>query len=93
MVELKFEILEAVGVLSVSSFGWTKEINLVSWNGKTPKYEIRDWGPDHERAGKGITLDSEEWKNLLRIAFSVSEGKQNGAEVEAGKGVGAVSGG
>ena len=36
--------------------GWTKELNLTSWNGKEPKYDLRDWAPDHSKMGKGITL-------------------------------------
>lgn len=92
-MELRFEIVEAVGVLSVSSTGWTKEINLVSWNGKPPKHEIRDWAPDHEKVGKGTTLNPEEWDSLLKIAVSISRGQQNGtAEGARGKGGGAVSG-
>lgn len=92
MVELKFEIVEAVGVLSVSSSGWTKEINMVSWNGKPPKHEIRDWAPDHEKMGKGITLNPEEWDSLLRIATSVCREQQNGTGASiGGKGGGAVS--
>ena len=43
MAEIKFEIKETVGVISESSKGWTKELNLISWNDKEPKYDIRDW--------------------------------------------------
>ena len=60
MAEFKFEITEKIGVLSESSKGWTKELNKVSWNGAEPKYDIRDWSPDHEKMDKGITLTDEE---------------------------------
>lgn len=73
MVEIKFEILEAVSVLSESTSGWTKEINLVSWNGKPARYEIRDWAPDHEKSGKGITFNQEEWNNLLAVAILLND--------------------
>ena len=78
MVNFEFEIVRAVGVLSTSPSGWTKEINLVSWNGRTPKYEIRDWGPDHERIGKGITLAPEEWEKLIEVICSLEEKKNTG---------------
>ncbi|MNP58964.1 hypothetical protein D3C76_1539250 [compost metagenome] len=60
MAELKFEITRKVGVLSESSKGWSKELNLISWNDRDPKYDIREWSPDHEKMGKGVTLSKEE---------------------------------
>ena len=60
MAEITFEIKESLGVLSESAKGWTKEFNLVSWNGREPKYDIRDWDPEHEKMGKGLTLTKEE---------------------------------
>ena len=54
-------------MLSTSSKGWTKELNLVSWNGRDPKYDLRDWAPDHEKMGKGITLTEEELSELKKI--------------------------
>jgi len=57
---LKFEIIENFGVLSESGSGWKKEVNLVSWNDRTPKYDIRDWDPEHEKMSKGITLSKDE---------------------------------
>ncbi len=64
MADIKYDIKETVGTLSVSPKGWTKELNLVSWNGKEPKYDLRDWAPEHEKMGKGITLTVEELKTL-----------------------------
>ena len=58
--EFKFEIVETLAVLSESSKGWTKELNLVSWNEREPKYDIREWAPDKSKIGKGITLSNEE---------------------------------
>lgn len=60
MAELSYEIVKELGVISVSPKGWQKELNLISWNGREPKYDIRDWAPDHEKMGKGITLSAEE---------------------------------
>ncbi|MDD2553925.1 MAG: PC4/YdbC family ssDNA-binding protein, partial [Desulfotomaculaceae bacterium] len=62
MAEIKFEIIRSLGVLSVGSRGCQKEINLVSWNERKPKVDIRDWAPEHEKMGKGITLNYEETK-------------------------------
>ena len=65
MADIKFEITEQVAVLSESAKGWTKELNLISWNGREPKYDIRDWAPNHEKMGKGVTLSKEELDNLM----------------------------
>ena len=60
MAELKFEITEHIGVISENAKGWTKELNLVSWNEREPKYDLREWSPDHSRVGKGVTLTIDE---------------------------------
>jgi hypothetical protein len=57
---ITYEIVMQIGVLSQSRSGWTKEVNLVSWNGNPPKYDIRDWSPDHSQLGRGVTLSREE---------------------------------
>ena len=64
MSDIKFEIKQTIGVLSESKKGWKKELNLVSWNDKEPKFDIRDWDAEHKKMGKGITLTNEELKNL-----------------------------
>lgn len=71
--EIKYEIIEELGVLSESAKGWTKELNLISWNGATPKYDIRDWAPEHEKMGKGVTLSEEEAKKLYALLSKVVE--------------------
>lgn len=65
MADLKFEIKEILGVLSEGAKGWKKELNLISWNDREPKYDIREWDEAHAKMGKGITLSKEELK-LLR---------------------------
>lgn len=67
MADIKYDILKELGVLSESAKGWKKELNLISWNGGTPKYDIRDWAPQHEKMGKGITLSKDEIKELYKI--------------------------
>jgi len=64
MAELTFKIIKTVGVLSERQNGWKKELNLISWNENEPKYDIREWSPDHTRMGKGATLTKEELEQL-----------------------------
>lgn len=70
MSDIKYEITKEIGVLSESPKGWTKELNLVSWNGKEPKYDLRDWAPDHKKMGKGVTLTEKEAKKLKELLDS-----------------------
>ena len=65
--EISFEIIETLGVLSTSTKGWTKELNLISWNGREPKYDLREWSPEHDKLGKGVTLSKEELDALKGI--------------------------
>ena len=67
MADFKYEIVEEIGILSESPKGWTKELNRISWNGGEPKLDIRDWAPEHEKMGKGVTLTEEEAKWLLKL--------------------------
>ncbi len=73
MADIKYEIVEELGVLSESAKGWQKELNLVSWNGAEPKYDLRDWSPDHEKMGKGITLSPDEAQELYKILRKIVE--------------------
>lgn len=67
MADIKFEIVKHIGVLSEGSKGWRKELNLVSWSGREAKYDIREWAPEHEKMGKGVTLSQEEAKRLCEL--------------------------
>jgi len=67
MAELKFKITEHLGDLSENAKGWKKELNLVSWNERDPKYDIREWSPDHTKMGKGCTLTADEAAELKEI--------------------------
>ena len=73
MAEIKFEIVKRIGVLSTSSKGWTKELNLVSWNDRDPKYDIREWSPDGTTMGKGVTLTGEELEALRNLLDQISQ--------------------
>ena len=71
MKEIKYEIIEQLGVLSESEKAWKKELNLVSWNDREPKYDLRDWSENHEKMGKGITLNKEEFEKLKEILKNI----------------------
>lgn len=73
MANITFEITKHIGVISESSKGWTKELNLVSWNNRDPKYDIREWDPEHEKMSKGITLTEEEVKVLKEFFSGLEE--------------------
>ena len=64
--EVTYEIVEEIGVLSESSTGWKKELNVVSWNGGQAKYDIREWSPNHTQMSKGLTLNEREIIDLLK---------------------------
>ncbi|MCH4007132.1 MAG: PC4/YdbC family ssDNA-binding protein [Eubacterium sp.] len=61
------EIVESIGVIYTKKSGWTREINLVSWNGMDAKFDIRDWSPDHDKMSRGITLTEEEIRKLVEL--------------------------
>ncbi len=67
MGDISYTIERHIGILSTSKNGWTKELNLISWNGGRAKYDIRDWAPEHEKMGKGVTLSAEEASELLEL--------------------------
>ena len=71
--EVTFEIQKHFGVINKRDGGWTKECNLVSWNGGEPKFDIRDWDESHERMSRGITLYEDDAKSLYEILKSVFE--------------------
>lgn len=71
MADIKYEIKEELGVLSENAKGWKKELNLISWNDGEPKYDVRDWSPDHEKMGKGITLTKDEAKELYILLSQI----------------------
>ncbi|MHC1747214.1 MAG: YdbC family protein [Cellulosilyticaceae bacterium] len=64
MPEIKYEIVKHIAVLAENSKGWQKELNFIAWNDKEPKYDIREWAPEHEKMGKGVTLSKDEVEKL-----------------------------
>ena len=70
MSEIKYEIIKNIAVLSTSASGWSKELNLISWSDREPKYDLRDWSADHSKMGKGVTLTKEELLALKELLNS-----------------------
>ncbi len=71
MDNFSYEIVGEIAVLSENPKGWRKELNLVSWNGRPPKFDLRDWSPGHEKMGKGLTLSNEEFTELKKALLSM----------------------
>ena len=67
MADIKYEIIKHIAVLAEGSKGWKKELNLISWNDKEPKYDIREWAPEHVKMGKGVTLSKDELVKLKDV--------------------------
>lgn len=67
MSSIKYDIVKEVGIISTTTSGWKKELNIISWNNREPKYDLRDWSSEHEKMGKGITLTAEELKSLKEL--------------------------
>ena len=65
--QFSFEIIQNIAFLSTDRTGWTKELNLVSYNGAPAKYDIRSWDPNHEKMGKGVTFTREELVQLESV--------------------------
>lgn len=78
---ITYEIVEYIGAISSWESGWTRELNLISWNGAKPKYDIREWDEKHDRMSKGITLHPWEMRNLVDLYLTNNSEKA----VEAGR--------
>lgn len=66
-MDFSYEVVEHIGILSEQKNGWKKELNLISWNGREPVYDIRTWNPDGSKMGKGVTISQEEMENLKAL--------------------------
>jgi hypothetical protein len=71
MADIKYEIVKKIGVLAEAGSGWTKELNLISWNDREPKYDLRDWSADGTKMGKGVTLSKRELLALKELLNSM----------------------
>lgn len=84
---ITFEIKEHLGVITEFDNGWSKELNIISWNGNAPKYDIRDWDSHHERMRKGVTLRESEFRKLVDLYLHNNSRKavELGRSLEAGR--------
>ena len=73
MDNFSFEVVKHFGVISQEKSGWQKELNLVSWSGRAPKLDIRDWAPNREKMGKGVTLTQAEAAELAKLLVLAQE--------------------
>ena len=80
--EITFEIKEHIALLNTSETGWTREVNLVSWNGTKPKVDVREWDPDHQRMSRGITLTETEAEKFARAIGQRMLEKQKAAQAK-----------
>lgn len=65
--DFSFEITKQIGEISKSKSGWAFELNMVSWGGREPKFDLRSWAPDHQKMGKGVTLTQEDLVSLKAL--------------------------
>lgn len=65
--EFSFKVVHHLGVYGRSAKGWTKEANVIEWNGNRAKLDLREWDPEHTRMSRGITLHKQEMLYLLQI--------------------------
>ena len=72
---VEYRITARIGVLNEFSTGWQKELNVVSWNGGQPKFDIRDWDANHEKMSRGITLHEGEARAMAEMIISWLDGK------------------
>ena len=62
-----FQIRRTIGTLSTSKSGWNKEVNIVAWNDRPARLDIREWNPERTRMSRGVALSDKETKKLMQI--------------------------
>ena len=48
MSEFNYRIIKKIGLIN-NDLKWKKELNLISWDGKARKFDIRSWDENHEK--------------------------------------------
>lgn len=89
---VRFDLMEKIGVLSVKENGWSREVNIVSWNNGAAKVDIREWDPDHKRMTKGVTLFEDEAETLTKLLakrYGIRTDRSPGPSFEASAGASA----
>lgn len=72
-MNIEYELIETYGVFDETESGWTREVNLISWNGKEPKIDVRTWSPDHSKSSKIGTLSKDSARRLAEILMRATE--------------------
>lgn len=66
--QMEYNLIASLGTISAQTDAHgnvlTKEVNVISWNGRTPRVDIREWDAEHERMSTGLALTFEEAKAL-----------------------------
>ena len=83
--EIECEIIESYGIFSEGTKSWNKEVNLVSWNGRPAKLDIRSWQRNHEKCGKGIALTKAEAEELVKLLNKILKTKPREAKPKPAK--------
>ena len=73
MADVTYDVRQCLGVLSDTGKGWKKEVNIISWNGREPKLDIREWNGDRSKMKKGITLSKNEASALFFYLSNLSD--------------------
>lgn len=65
-MDFNYKIEKKLGTLSENGV-FAKEVNIISYNGRDGKIDIRNWNTVEQKMGKGITLSAEEAQKLVEI--------------------------
>lgn len=65
--DIRWDIKEHIGVIKTFHSGWQKELNVISWNDREPKYDIREWDMNHEHMTRGIMLFPDEMESICHL--------------------------
>lgn len=63
MSDFSYNIVSHIATISQRG-SWALELNLISWAGRTPTFDLRKWNEDHSKMSKGISLTRDEVKAL-----------------------------
>lgn len=80
--DIEFKVVDKVGVIAGYPTGWSKELNIISWNGGNPKFDIRDWDQEHEHMSRGVTLHEKEAVKLMELLTARLVAKEAGRAAE-----------
>ena len=65
--EIRYEIINELGVIPAEKGSMRLELNRISWNGNEPKYDLRRWSPNRDKMGKGVTMSERELIALYEL--------------------------